>query len=166
MKFWITAALILFFGPSVPAQVTRPGALDSEQVCSGLTCVWTADSEQHARVGTFEAFLQPRGATTQERDVSPTDLVVLRESKVAARIFLKDLRASVTLTWALDYNAFAVTWSDGGSIGNFHTRVFRRVDETFVEVPAVARAFRHFKAEHACKTRGDNVQAWRFEGHA
>jgi hypothetical protein len=79
------------------------------------------------------------------------------------RTELKDVSASVTITCGLSCNEFAVTWSDGGAIGGFHVRVFQDNGSTFVETDTVDTAFRHFKAHHDCATRGDNVQAYRFE---
>jgi hypothetical protein len=67
------------------------------------------------------------------------------------------------MTWSSDFRTFAVTWSDGGMIGEFHVKVLRLQGELFVELPAANRAFSHFKSRHDCPDRGDNIQAYRFE---
>jgi hypothetical protein len=53
-----------------------------------------------------------------------------------------------------------VTWSDGGAIGNFHTRIFHVQGDSIREFATVESAFKSFESRHFCKARGDNVQAY------
>ena len=59
---------------------------------------------------------------------------------------------------------FTITWSDGGAIGGFHTRVFHVVSpSSVVEQPkAISNVEDDFKARHYCQTRGDNFTAVRW----
>ena len=75
---------------------------------------------------------------------------------------LKDLSASTSVVWSEDKNSFAVTWSDGGAIGNFHVRVFHVEGNLVTEWPTTQQAFDSFKARHWCEARGDNIQAFRW----
>jgi len=73
---------------------------------------------------------------------------------------LKDLSASVFVVWSERNDWFAITWSDGGAIGNFHTRVFQIAGDKVNEAESVKTAFSDFRGRHSCKARGDNVQAY------
>jgi hypothetical protein len=83
-----------------------------------------------------------------------------RGRKVISSTSLKDLSASVFVVWSKRNHWFAITWSNGGAIGGFHTRVFHVVDEKVNETDSVKPAFADFRARHWCKVRGDNVQAY------
>jgi hypothetical protein len=86
--------------------------------------------------------------------------------KVLLTTPLKDLSASVSVVWSLKSDWFAVTWSDGGAIGNFHTRVFHVTGDEVHETTTVSVAFQDFRSKHWCETRGDNVQAYRWDDHS
>jgi hypothetical protein len=73
---------------------------------------------------------------------------------------LKDLSDSVFVVWSERNDWFAITWSDGGAIGNFHTRVFHIASDKVNEAESVKTAFSDFRGRHWCKARGDNVQAY------
>lgn len=166
MKYLLVIACCALTAIKSSAQLNRPTALATYQKCRGLTCIWTSDSTAHTKTGPYEAFLAESNTMADpESDFPPTDLVVMSDDTEVARIFLKSLSASVTLTWSPTYKAFAVSWSDGGSIGNFHTEVFELTGDHFERTNSVDRGFAHFKARHDCATRGDNVQAYRFENH-
>ncbi len=83
-----------------------------------------------------------------------------RERKMIWSTGLKDLSASVFVVWSERSDWFAITWSDGGAIGNFHTRVFHIAEDKVNEVDSVRNAYAAFRSRHWCKTRGDNVQAY------
>jgi len=87
-------------------------------------------------------------------------LIVRNGQKVILSTVLKDLSASVFVTWSSRSDWLAVTWSDGGAIGNFHTRVFHIDGNSVRESDAVRLAFADFRSRHWCKARGDNVQAY------
>jgi hypothetical protein len=83
-----------------------------------------------------------------------------RGQKVILSTPLKDLSASVFVVWSERNDWFAITWSDGGAIGNFHTRVFHIAGNKVNEAESVKTAFSDFRVRHWCKARGDNVQAY------
>jgi hypothetical protein len=85
-----------------------------------------------------------------------------RGKRILQIIKVKDLlNPNGWLVVSPDQSAFAITWSDGGEIGGFHTRVFERTSQdTFAERPAIVEnVIRDFEARHLCKTRGDNFSA-------
>lgn len=63
-----------------------------------------------------------------------------------------------------DNRFFAITWSNGGAVGNFHTRLFERTaSDRIVEESAVIDAvLKSFEEHHYCRTRGDNLTAVRW----
>lgn len=92
--------------------------------------------------------------------------VLRRTDKTLLTTPLKDLSASVFVVWSEKSDWFAVTWSDGGAIGNFHTRVFHIQDDEVHESRAIDTAFRDFRSGHFCKSRGDNVQAYGWDNES
>lgn len=87
-----------------------------------------------------------------------------RKTKMILSTDLKDLSASVFVVWSERNDWFAITWSDGGAIGNFHTRVFHIADNNVKEVDSARTAYADFRSRHWCKTRGDNLQADGWDG--
>jgi hypothetical protein len=138
------------------AQLDAPTALSDFAGCAHNTCTWVPWS-------THKVFHQGDLSYTVEvkdQDDSGGNLVVTRSGKELLNAPLKDLSASTSVVWSNDRRNFAVTWSDGGAIGNFHVRVFQVEGDRIVELPTVQKAFDTFKAHHWCETRGDNVQAF------
>ena len=134
------------------AQLDRPSPLEEVGACSGLTCGLTL----------LDAPVQlQNGPYTFGFDTDKGSLVVLRGSQKLASISVNP--SAITMTWSRDHRAFALTWTDGGSIGNFHVKTFHLQNGTFRQTAGADRAFRHFQKRHDCPTRGDNVQAYRFE---
>ena len=88
------------------------------------------------------------------------EFTLIRERKMILSTRLKDLSASVFVAWSERNDWLAITWSDGGAIGNFHTRVFHIAGDKVNEAESVRKAFADFRSRHWCKTRGDNVQAY------
>ena len=96
------------------------------------------------------------------RSESDATFTLKRGNRILQTIRVKDLwnpNGWVAISPA--ENAFALTWSDGGAIGGFHTRVFVRTAKgDFAERPAIVQnVIRDFEARHYCKSRGDNFAA-------
>jgi hypothetical protein len=119
--------------------------------CSHASCLFVPDDEHPKtyRQGDFTYAVTEGDEFTLSRD-----------RKTILSTHLKDLSASVFVVWSERNDWFAITWSDGGAIGNFHTRVFQVAEDKVTEVEAVRNAYADFRSRHWCKTRGDNVQAY------
>jgi hypothetical protein len=89
--------------------------------------------------------------------------VVKQGGKELLRTGLVDLSASVAVVWNQETTAFAITWSQGGSIGNFLTRVFAVKNDHVVELPGPAKTFKEFQKKHHCLARGENQQAFAWD---
>jgi hypothetical protein len=153
LAIWIVCFLTI---PSF-AQLDAPGALSDSSSCSHDTCTWvpffipktfrrsnytySVDAHGEETGGTF--VLQQNGATL-------------------LKVQLPDLSASVSVVWSRTNDAFAITWSNGGSIGVFNVEVFQFLNGTAHEVPAIDKAVAEFKSRHYCQERGNNVQAYRW----
>jgi hypothetical protein len=143
---------------TVFAQLDAPTALSDFAGCAHHTCTWVPWS-------THKTFKQGDLTYTVEvtnKDDSGGEFVLRRVGKELLRTPLKDLSASASVVWSDDKKSFAITWSDGGAIGNFHVRTFHIDGDSVTEWPATQQAFDAFKALHWCKTRGDNIQAYRW----
>lgn len=135
------------------AQLDAPGAFDSFSGCAHHTCTWVPGAVNK----TFT-----RGDLTyrvETHDDSGGTFILERGREQILRTDLKDLSASVSVVWSDDQRNFAITWSDGGAIGNFHVRAFRIGDDSVTELPAPKQAWAAFTSRHWCKERGDNIQA-------
>jgi len=146
---------------SAHSQLAAPTAISDAgfSACSHNTCTFVPESEKPTvyRRGNLSYTVR-----VPARDEGGT-FVMRRGRKVLLTTPLKDLSASVSVVWSQKSDWFAVTWSDGGAIGNFHTRIFHVVDEAVQEFPTVRNAFRSFRSRHWCRVRGDNVQAYRWD---
>jgi len=135
------------------AQRAAPTAISDAgyTACSHASCLFVPDDElpQVYRQGDLSYTVKEDGSFTLSRD-----------SRVLLSTHLADLSASVFVTWSSHSDWFAVTWSDGGAIGNFHTRVFHVKENRVEEADSVQTAFANFRRRHWCRTRGDNVQAY------
>ncbi|HEV2133887.1 MAG TPA: hypothetical protein VGR47_06450 [Terracidiphilus sp.] len=146
---------VLVLGLHANAQLDAPGALDTFAGCAHHTCTWVPQVvDKSFREGDLSYKVQA---------VSGEDtggiFVLAKEDKVLLKTRLEGLDASVSVVWSNDHKNFAITWSDGGAIGNFHVRAFHLNDYRVSELPATKRAFDSFKARHWCEERGDNIQA-------
>lgn len=93
-------------------------------------------------------------------DPAQARFVVRRGSRTIYTFQVPDLSSDAEFLWSPDGRAFALNYSDGGAIGNFHVRVFLLDRDTVTEVSrAIAPAVSAFKARHFCKARGNNVTA-------
>jgi hypothetical protein len=152
------AGLALLFGSSATAltQLGAPTAFSNFAGCARHTCTWVPSSGPK----TFEKGDLAYAVEEANKGDDGDSFVVRRHGKVLLRTPLKDLSASVSVVWSDDASRFAVTWSDGGAIGNFSVRVFQIAGDSVSELPAIERATAAFSARHLCKARGDNVQAF------
>jgi hypothetical protein len=148
----------VLIGAKTNAQLGAPTAISDAgfSSCSHDACMFVPDSE-HPK-------LYRHGSLAYTVEVPPSDeggrFVLRRGDRTLLTTVLKDLSASVFVVWSEKSDWFAVTWSDGGAIGNFHTRVFHVQGDEVRETKAVDSAFRDFRSRHFCKQRGDNVQAY------
>lgn len=153
----MTGLLIALSSPAaVFAQLDAPGAFSDFSGCAHHTCTWVPANAHKS----FERGALTYTVETNERDENDGIFTLRRGEKELLRTPLKGLSASVSVVWSDDASSFAVTWSDGGAIGNFHSRVFKIKGDSVVELPATKKAFDLFKTRHWCKTRGDNIQAY------
>jgi hypothetical protein len=149
----VSTTLFLIVSISAAGQLGAPTAIRVRGYarCSRTSCLLVPDDEH------------PR--TYRQGDLSYTVMesgkfTLSRGRKTVLDTDLKDLNASVFVVWSANSDWFAVTWSDGGAIGQFHTRVFHISDGNVNEAESVKNAFADFQSRHLCKTRGDNVQAY------
>jgi hypothetical protein len=78
---------------------------------------------------------------------------------------IPDFNTNGVIDWAPNGHALALTYSDGGAIGGFHTRVFTVQGDSVTDVSkAIEPAIADFKARHFCKIRGNNVRALKWIG--
>jgi hypothetical protein len=84
-----------------------------------------------------------------------------RKDKTLFRFDLKDL--SVPFVWVITdtaHDRVALTYSDGGAIGEFYVRIFQIKGDTVTDLSqAVEPAVADFKSRHYCQARGNNVEA-------
>lgn len=134
------------------AQIDAPTAISDFGYASCLknSCLFVPD-DQHPKTYRQGAFSYTVGEDGK--------FILSKDHKMVWSTMLKDLSASVFVTWSERDNRFAITWSDGGAIGNFHTRVFHLAGDSINETASTQIAFQDFRGRHWCRTRGDNVQA-------
>jgi len=118
--------------------------------CSNRPCLFVPDDEHPKtyREGDLSYAVTENGRFTLSRG-----------QKLIFSTHLKDLSASVFVVFSERNDWVAITWSDGGAIGNFHTRVFSVAGVKVTEAESVKTAYSDFRGRHWCKARGDNVQA-------
>jgi hypothetical protein len=148
-----SALSLLFACVAGTCQLPAPTAISDfgYSSCSHSSCLFVPD-DQHPKT-----YRQGNSSYTVTESGKFT---LSRERKVIFSTNLKDLSASVSVVWSETSDWFAITWSDGGAIGSFHTRVFHLVGEKVNEAESVGIAYDDFRSRHWCRTRGDNVQAY------
>jgi hypothetical protein len=88
---------------------------------------------------------------------------VLRGSKALLTLHIQDYSCDAAVLWAPDAKAFALNYSDGGAVGGFHVMVFAIQGDKITDISkAIKPAVDHFKVRHFCKTRGNNVRAFKW----
>jgi hypothetical protein len=131
----------------LPAPMTSDAGFSE---CTRDSCLFVPDGPPKIyRHGDYEYSADENGA-----------FVLRRADHAILSTKLKNWNASVYVVWSEDSSWFAVTWSDGGAIGNFHTRLFHARAGVITESHSVEPAFAAFRRRHYCKTSGDNVQAY------
>jgi hypothetical protein len=96
---------------------------------------------------------------------APAIFTFARSGHVIDTVDINDLyNPNGWFTVAPGSKEFAITWSDGGAAGGFHTRIFRTDSRGAIEeeTAPVQNVIRDFEAHHYCKTRGDNFLAVRW----
>jgi len=145
-------------GRTTFGQLDAPTAFSDFAGCKHHTCTWVPwDTHKTFKHGEFTYTVD-----NLKEDDGGGDFVLRRGDRELIRTSLKDLSASISVVWSPNSHAFAVTWSDGGAIGNFYMRAFQIRGDSVAEMPATQQAFQNFKARHWCIPRGDNVQAYRW----
>ncbi len=151
---WI-CLLTTFSGRQAIAQLDAPGAFSDFSGCAHHTCTWVPGAV-HKTFTHGELSYRVDGGD----DDKGGEFFLYRGKKELLRAELKDLSASTSVVWSPDGQSFAISWSDGGAIGNFHVRVFHLDGDKITEWPSGKIAFQAFKARHWCPSRGDNIQAY------
>jgi hypothetical protein len=136
-----------------------PMASSDFGACFHDTCTWVP---QFSKRQIFERGDLAYSVRMRSNEDGGT-FVLRRDDKILLTTPLKDLSASVSTVWSSKSDWLAVTWSDGGAVGGFHTRVFHLVGDEVRETSATVIAFRDFRSRHSCKARGENVQAYRWD---
>jgi hypothetical protein len=151
-KAFSAVSLLLTFVPAI-CQLPAPTAISDlgYSSCSHASCLFVPDDE-HPK--TYHQGNLSYAVTEGDK------FTLSRDGKTILSTRLKDLSASVFVAWSKRSDWFAITWSNGGAIGNFHTRVFHTADDKVVEAESVRIAYAEFRSRHWCRTRGDNVQAY------
>jgi hypothetical protein len=141
-------------------QLDAPGALSDYSGCEHNTCLWVPFNNPSKKFhrGDITYYVTPFSDTGG-------NFVLERNGTQLLSAELKDLDASVSVVWNQASTRLAVTWSDGGAIGNFHVRVFEIDAKDADELPSTATAVTEFKARHYCEARGDNTQAYTWIGN-
>jgi hypothetical protein len=151
-----SAVSLLFACVPGRCQLAAPTAISDfgYTSCSHGSCLFVPDDEHPKtyRQGNLSYSVTESGRFT-----------LSREQKMILSTDLKDLSASVFVVWSKRNEWLAITWSDGGAIGNFHTRVFHVAEDRVTEAESVRNAYADFRSRHWCRTRGDNVQAYAWD---
>ena len=148
---------LIFLAACLPlrAQIPAPGPLSHFARCSHSTCVWVPyNTHKTFHRGPYSYFVnaKDRGGT----------FFLQRGNQTLLQSTLHNLSASVSVSWAPGNNAFSITWSNGGSGGRYHVKVFLIRNGKAAEVPAAARAFADFLSHAPCTPHPaeNNVQAY------
>jgi hypothetical protein len=104
------------------AQLDAPGAFSDFAACSHDVCTWVPESPKTEVFHRGELRYFVRLPKDEKQDGGRFRQA--HGKKTLLDTDLKDLSASVSVAWSPNSEWFAVTWSDGGSLGTFHTRVF------------------------------------------
>ncbi|MDR3735033.1 MAG: hypothetical protein P4L10_05770 [Acidobacteriaceae bacterium] len=152
-------AAVLLFGTlrNAGAQLDAPGAFSSFSGCAHDTCLWVPTAE--SKVFTHGEY---RYTVITNKDETEAKFQLTKGSAVLLSTPLKDWSASVSVVWSKEGSSFAITWSDGGAVGDFHVRAFRISGNQLKEEPVAKYAMRNFKTRHNCIARGDNIQAYKW----
>lgn len=99
------------------------------------------------------------GGTTESTNVV---LAVCRRDRCDKLVIPNGVGAE--LLWAPGSNSFALTWSDGGTVGTFHTDVYVVSDETVKKIPLSPIVLKRFGRPVKCEiSESPNVVAVAWE---
>jgi hypothetical protein len=156
--FGFAIALVLAASPVRP-QLAAPGALDDFSGCNRDGCTWVP-------MFTKRQSYEKNDLTYSVHATENPDDGLFRLKRGVKTIYttnLKDLSASVSVVWTAAGDWFAITWSNGGAVGGFQTRVFHVEGDKVTERYAARAALREFRSRHSCRARGENEQAYRWD---
>lgn len=147
--------VLLAVSATLRAQIPAPGAYSHFAGCGQSTCVWVPfNTHKTFHRGSYSYYVKAaeRGGVFH----------LQRDGKPFFQTRLPELSASVSVSWAPDNSGFSVTWSDGGSSGTYHVKVFLIRKGKVVKVPAASNAYADFQSLHYCTKRatGDNIQVY------
>jgi len=138
-------------------QLPAPGAFDSFGRCSAEVCTWVPEFSANR---SFERG-NLRFSVVASGNASLFQL--RRKENLLLSTDLKDLNSSVTTVWSPSSDWLAVTWSDGGAIGIFRTKVFHIEAGRVSEAAGATSAFSQFRTKYSCPSRGENLQTYRWD---
>ena len=81
---------------------------------------------------------------------------VLDGASPVTNISVKELASNIEVGWSPDSTQFFISWSNGGAIGVFVSRIFRIESGKVDELSAPQTAYEDFKIKHFCPQRGMN----------
>jgi hypothetical protein len=83
---------------------------------------------------------------------------VLEGKQALGRVEFKDLNSNVRIQWSPDSDKLAITYSDGGAIGLYHSHVYSVAANGMNELKDVSEVpFKDFKRDFYCPERGNNI---------
>jgi hypothetical protein len=154
--------------PSFPQEIpakTRPRLLIAECAEDGFDA-FIPEGQSSTRIAQLgdidlEAVFLPRDDGAAFRFVRKGATILSFTSKhlAASEVWVAAGRG-ISSTPGDGYDRIALTYSDGGAIGNFHVRVFQLEGDVVTDVSkTIEGAVADFRARHYCKPRGNNVTA-------
>lgn len=175
MRFLLVLLPLLLFCTSaqnqssvhrIPAK-TRPKLLITECADDGFRA-FVPETQSRTRIALI-GDIDLEAAFRSENEEDGATFWFVRGGKTIFPFTAEDLSADgvwiavdrdVKSTLGFAYDHIALTYSDGGAIGNFHVRVFQVDGNVVTDVSkAIEVAVGDFKARHYCKERGNNVTA-------
>lgn len=82
---------------------------------------------------------------------------VLVGDTVFSKLRYDDIGCCIEVGWSPDSKRFFISYSDSGAVGGYHVHVFSMRDSHLVESNAPKTAYKNFKEQHYCPTRGNNI---------
>ena len=172
MKFLIVLSAFVLFCTSAQNRssvrsTTHPNLLITECADDGYR-VFVPESQSRTRIALI-GDVDLEAAFRSENEEDGATFWFVRKGKTIFSFTAKDLSADgvwiavdreVSPALGFAYNHVALTYSDGGAIGNFHVRVFQIDGDVITDLSkTIEGAVGDFKARHYCKERGNNVTA-------
>lgn len=101
--------------------------------------------------------ISPDGRTRVQLDKNDYSFRVLVGGKEIGRLHYGDISANIEIAWSPDSQQFFISYSDGGAIGNYSVHLFSIKKQRLVKSAAPTVAYRDFKSQHYCRSRGNNI---------